>query len=85
MANPVRKACLAHAARLWAEQPGLTLLEVSNEVRVLVRVARPPVPGPVPGVEAIRQWLLDAVAAGEMPAPEGLERREKSQRQRRKT
>ena len=85
MANPIRKTCLSHAARLWADQPGLTLLEVCNEVRVQVRVARPPVPGPVPGVEAIRQWLLDAVAAGEIPAPEGLERREKSQRQRRTT
>ncbi len=85
MANPVRRTCLAHAAQLWAAQPGLTLLEVSNQVRVLVRTARPPVVGPVPGVEAIRGWLLEAVAAGEIPAPEGLERRERSQRQRRKT
>ena len=86
MAHPARQRCLAIAADLWAQRPGLTVLEVCNEVRVQVRADRSLSPGTaVPGVEAIRHWLLEAIAQGAIPEPEGLERRERSQRQRRKT
>jgi hypothetical protein len=83
--NPARRACVALAASLWREQSGLSLLEASNEVRVRLRALRDPAIGKVPGVEAIAQWLVDAIAAGELVEPEGLHKRNRSQRQRRKT
>lgn len=83
--NPARRACVALAASLWREQPGLSLLETSNEVRVRLRALRDPAIDRVPGVEAIAQWLGDAIAAGELDEPAGLHKRNRSQRQRRKT
>jgi hypothetical protein len=86
MAHPARQRCLELAATLGAQRPGLTVLEVCNEVRVQVRADRSLPPGTAaPGVDAIRHWMLEAVAQGVIPEPEGLERRERSQRQRRKT
>lgn len=83
--NPARKACLQAAAKIWLEQPSLGLLEACNEVRVAVRAARDPAVKEIPGLEAIRKWLADAIAAGEIGGPQGPQPRNKSVRQRRKT
>jgi hypothetical protein len=83
--NPARKACLTAAGRIWAEQPSLGLLEAANEVRVAVRALRDPAVREVPGIDSIRKWLEDAIAAGELGGPQGVQTRNKSARQRRKT
>lgn len=83
--NPNRKACLDAAARIWRDQPTLGVFEAANEVRVLVRAARDPSLREVPGVEAIRRWLSEAIEAGEITGPQGPQGKPKSQRQRRKT
>jgi hypothetical protein len=90
--NPVRKACLEEAARLWLDQPSLGLLETANEVRVGIRGQRG-LSGPssqsgphskeLPGVDAIRKWLVDAIASGEMTGPIDDLRRNKATRSRR--
>lgn len=67
--NPLRKACLQEAERVWLDQPSLGLLETANEVRVGVRGRRDLNVRELPGVEAIRKWLLDAIAAGEIKGP----------------
>ncbi len=83
--NPVRKACLEAALKLWTDQPSLGLTETANEVRVAVRGMRDPVVREVPGIDTIRKWLEDAIAAGELSGPQGPQPRNKSARQRRKT
>jgi hypothetical protein len=81
--NPVRKACLEEAAKLWADQPSLGMLETANEVRVIVRGRRDLPAKELPGVESIRKWLADAIAAGEMAGPQDDGRRSQTSRSRR--
>lgn len=81
--NPVRKACLDEAAKLWADQPSLGMLETANEVRVTVRSRRDLPAKELPGVEAVRKWLTDAVAAGEISGPQDDGRRSQTSRSRR--
>lgn len=83
MMNPVRKACLDEATRLWLDQPSLGLLETANEVRVAVRGRRDPDIKAVPGVEVIQTWLTEAIAAGEISGPIEDARRSKGTRSRR--
>ena len=83
--NPARQACLQAAARIWGDQPSLGMLETANEVRVAVRALRDPTLKEVPGMDTIRKWLEDAIAAGEVAGPQGPQPRNKSTRQRRKT
>ena len=83
--NPARKACLQAAAKIWTEQPSLGMLETANEVRVAVRALRDPTLKEVPGMDTIRKWLEDAIAAGKVAGPQGPQPRNKSTRQRRKT
>ena len=80
--NPARKACLQAAAKIWTS---LGMLETANEVRVAVRALRDPAVKEVPGMDTIRKWLEDAIAAGEVAGPQGPQPRNKSARQRRKT
>lgn len=81
--NPARKACLEAAARLWQDQPSLGLLETANEVRVVVRARRDPSLREVPGVDAIRKWLTDAIEAGELAGPQDPPRRGRARQSRR--
>jgi len=68
--NPARQACVLAARALWQDQPSLGMLETANEVRVRVRAdADRDVSRRVPGVDAIRTWLEEAIAAGELPGP----------------
>jgi hypothetical protein len=80
--NPVRKACLQEAAKIWLDQPSLGLLETANEVRVGIRGQRAQ-PKELPGVDAIRKWLVDAIAAGEIAGPTDDPGRSKATRSRR--
>jgi hypothetical protein len=81
--NPVRKACLHEANKIWLDQPSLGMLETINEVRVAIRGNRNYAFKELPGTEAVRQWLLDAIAAGEMVGPSAEPRRVKANKSRR--
>ncbi len=81
--NPVRKACLQEATKIWLDQPSLGMLETANEVRVGIRGQRDLDLKELPGVEAIRKWLIDAIAAGEINGPIENLRRNKATRSRR--
>ncbi len=81
--NPVRKACLDEAVKIWQDQPSLGMLETINEVRVAIRGSRTISVKDLPGVEAIRKWLQDAIETGELIGPAGDGRRNKAARFRR--
>jgi hypothetical protein len=81
--NPVRKACLEEAIKIWQDQPSLGMLETINEVRVAIRGSRMINVKDLPGVEAIRKWLLDAIETGELIGPADDGRRNKAARSRR--
>jgi hypothetical protein len=81
--NPVRKACLEEAVKIWQDQPSLGMLETINEVRVAIRGSRTINVKDLPGVEAIRKWLLDAIETGELIGPADDGRRNKAARSRR--
>jgi hypothetical protein len=81
--NPVRKACLEEAVKIWQDQPSLGMLETINEVRVAIRGSRMINVKDLPGVEAIRKWLLDAIETGELIGPADDGRRNKAARSRR--
>jgi hypothetical protein len=81
--NPVRKACLEEAVKIWQDQPSLGMLETINEVRVAIRGSRTINVKDLPGVEAIRKWLLDAIETGELIGPAADGRRNKAARSRR--
>ena len=81
--NPVRRACLQEAAKIWLDQPSLGMLETANEVRVGIRGQRDLGLKELPGVEAIRKWLIEAIAAGELNGPIDDPRRAQVSRSRR--
>ncbi len=81
--NPVRKACLEEAIKIWQDQPSLGMLETINEVRVAIRGSRTINGKDLPGVEAIRKCLLDAIETGELIGPADDGRRNKAARSRR--
>lgn len=81
--NPVRKACLEEAVKVWQDQPSLGMLETINEVRVAIRGSRTISVKDLPGVDAIRKWLLDAIETGELVGPADDGRRNKAARSRR--
>lgn len=78
--NPVRKACLTEAAKIWQDQPSLGMLETVNEVRVALRGYREWTSKDLPGIDAIRNWLTDAIAAGELSGPNEGPRRSKGKK-----
>jgi hypothetical protein len=67
--TPIRKACLDEASKMWAEQPSLGMLEIANEIRVAIRGSRAYALKEIPGAEAIRLWLAEAIDAGEISGP----------------
>jgi hypothetical protein len=81
--KPVRKACLEEAVKIWQDQPSLGMLETVNEVRVAVRGNRTINVKDLPGVEAIRKWLTDAIESGELLGPADDGRRNKAAKARR--
>jgi hypothetical protein len=81
--KPARKACLEEAVKIWQDQPSLGMLETVNEVRVAIRGSREIVAKDLPGVEAIRKWLVEAIENGELRGPADDGRRNKAARVRR--
>jgi hypothetical protein len=67
--SPIRKACVNEAVQIWLDQPSLGLLEIANEIRVNLRGTRSHEFKVIPGAEAIRQWLQEAISAGEIVGP----------------
>jgi hypothetical protein len=81
--KPARKACLEEAVKIWQDQPSLGMLETVNEVRVAIRGSRTINVKDIPGIEAIRKWLLEAIESGELIGPADDGRRNKAARTRR--
>jgi hypothetical protein len=81
--KPVRKACLDEAVKIWQDQPSLGMLETVNEVRVAIRGSRTISSKDVPGIDAIRKWLVEAIESGELVGPADDGRRNKAARLRR--
>jgi hypothetical protein len=79
--NPIRKTCIDEAVKIWVDQPSLGMLETANEIRVNIRGSRAHNFKDVPGAEAIRQWLAEEIANGNIAGPfSGKQRKAGKQR-----